>query len=178
MEYFSKFFFFYLLLRKQNILFSLWFLDRYTYFTMEQDSFLQCIAYKCWTEFIKEELNKITVRKSLTSVMKDTPVCSRGIFGCTNYCIVTNFSGYNFYSSIIYLLWILKNLIWLSFSLVFICCLSYLIFLNFTVPFLIQIMPLIRGSSIQRLDGKDKKKLLPLLGKIAQQLSWKEDFCL
>jgi len=48
-------------------------------------------------------------------------------------------------------------------------------FLNLTASFLIQILPLIKGSSIQHLDEKDKK-LLPLLGKVVQLLSQKESF--
>lgn len=45
---------------------------------MKQESFLQYMAYKRWIEFMREELNKITVRRSLTSEMKDTPICSWG----------------------------------------------------------------------------------------------------
>lgn len=86
-----------------------------------------CSAYKCWTELMRNELNKIIVT-SLTSEMKDVPVCSREVFKCTNYHIVANSSWYNFYSSFIYLPWILQHLIWLSFSLVFVCCLSCISF--------------------------------------------------
>lgn len=38
-------------------------------------------------------------------------------------------------------------------------------FFNLTAPFLIQMMLLIRGSSIQHLDVENKKKLTPQLGR-------------
>lgn len=75
-EYFIKFFLLYSIKKTKNTILC----DFWTGMLIVQwnESFVQYMAYKCWIEFMREELNKITVRRSLTSEMKDTPICSWG----------------------------------------------------------------------------------------------------
>lgn len=113
---------------------------------------------------MREGLNKITVT-SLTSEMKDVPVCSRG-FSMYELPYCSKFLKVQFLFFIY-----LSSMNTSAFDLTqFFPCLCllpqlYLLFLNLTAPFLIQMMLLIRGSSIQHLDVENRKKLLPQLGR-------------